>query len=241
MIWPRFLFDAETGGAGATPPATPPQPPTGGDTSGGTPGAPDSGGEKITMTPAQLAERLDRAKGAERTTLAKSLGFDTVEAMQQAFEAGKKALDAQKTDAERQAEALRQATERMQALEAAAQQAQEAQQQAQIQAAAFEKMAGKFHDPKAAFKLLDLGEIALKDGNVQGLDEAIEAMSKQYPWTLVSSKEKIAPKIGATNPDSQAAPKESDADRRARYFGGGGNTGFFRGSGVKPEVTKRTT
>lgn len=238
-----LLFDADDGGAGAmavqtadtgiaaTPPANDAAAPEG---SGG------AQNERIAMTPAQLSDRLERARGAERAALVKSLGFDSLEALQDAIRAGTQALEAQKTEAERQAEALRQATERLQQLETVAQNAQAERERLLIRSAAVEKMAGRFIDPGAAYRLLDLSRVVVDGEKVNGLDDAIEALAKQYPWTLVSARKEIAPRIGATNPDgTPVQTKESDAEKRARYFGGGGNSGFFSGGGVKPVSEKK--
>ena len=234
-----LLFDADDGGAGAvaetnvvtTPPVDDAAAPAGG-------GAAQT--ERIAMTPAQLSDRLERAKGAERAALVKSLGFDSLEALQEAIRAGTQALEAQKSEAERQAEALRQAEERLQQLETVAQNAQAERERLLIRSAAIERMAGRFIDPGAAFRLLDLSQVVVDGEKVDGLDDAIEALAKQYPWTLASTRKEIAPRIGTTNPDgTPVQTKESDAEKRARYFGGGGNGGFFSGGGVKPVVEKK--
>lgn len=259
MIWPKhfFTFDADDGGAGAAGEESAPETPA---QTGAQPqaipvqAAPAQAGEQpkrssdvIEMTPRQLAERLERAKGGEREALAKSLGFDTVDALQAAVEAGKQALDAQKTAEERQAETLKKALERAQDLERQAAEANAERDRVAIRAAAVEKMAGKFIDPGAAFVLLDKSQLKLKGDNVDGLEEAIAALETKYPWTLAAKTEpqpqarKIEPKITPNPEGGDKPPKESDAERRARYFGEGVSSGFFRGSGVKPETTRSTS
>jgi hypothetical protein len=240
----EVLQSSEDSGVGVAPtPETPTPAPTGGETTGGAPSAPTGGGEqRITMTPAQLAERLERAKSTEKVELLKTLGLDSVEALQAIVKDGKAALDAQKTEAERQAEALKQAAERLEQLQDEAEAAKLERDRALIREAAVSKMSGRFHDPSAAFRLLDGlpgTKLALEDGEVKGLDDAIEALAKLYPWTLVDARKSVAPKIGATNPDgTEVAPKETDAERRARYFGEH-QTDFFRGGGMKPEINKK--
>lgn len=264
MIWPKhfFTYDADDGGAGAagaeSAPETPAhieaqtQAPAQAQAAQPTPGEqPQNGGAKrgdvIEMTSRQLAERLERAKGGEREALAKSLGFDTVDALQAAVEAGKQALDAQKTAEERQAEALNKAIEKAQDLERRAAEATAERDRVAIRAAAVEKMAGKFIDPGAAFTLLDKSQLKLEGDSVAGLEDAIAALETRCPWALASKTEpqpqarKIEPKITPNPEGGDKPPKESDADRRARYFGEGVSSGFFRGSGVKPETTRPTS
>lgn len=264
MIMPKkmFVFDADDGGGSGgngepvvtteqpKPPVeteveTQAQTPPGGDTTGGKPTeAPQSDGGRISMTPKQMADRLERAKSGEREALAKTLGFESVEALQATVEAGKKALDAQKTAEERQAEELKKATDRSAALERQMLEAQQERDRIAVRAAVVEKMAGKFIDPGAAFRLLDTSNLKLADGGVvDGLDDAIADLAQRYPWTLVSKAEpeqkKIQPRV-VTNPDGgPIVPKENDADRRQRYFGEGVQVGFFKGGGVK-ETSVRT-
>jgi len=235
---PEWFYDTDdSGGGGDTQPPATVVPPAGGDTAGGS--QPPS--DRIVMTPAQLAERLARAKDGAKLDAVKALGYDSLEAMQEAVNAGKAALEAQKTDAQRQAEALKQAADRLAQLETEAAQTRQQRDSILIRSAAIEKMAGKFIDPGAAFRLLDSGKISLDGETVKGLDEAIEELAKQYPWTLANTngrKELSAPKIGATNPDGQqATPKENDDERRSRFFGSGGSTPFFQGSGVRAGAT----
>lgn len=265
MIWPKhfFTFDADDGGAGGggneTPPAAPETPAPAAPAVLQSPVVETPAVETpvetpavIKMTPAQLDERLKRAKGGERESLAKSLGFDGVEALQAAVEAGKNALEAQraaeeaqKTAEQRQAEALSKALEKAQALERKAAEATAERDRVAIRAAAVEKMAGKFIDPGAAFVLLDKSQLKLDGEEVSGLDDAIRALETKHPWTLASKAEpqarKIEPKVTPNPEGGPAASKESDADRRARYFGDGVQSGFFRGGGVRPESNRPAT
>jgi hypothetical protein len=244
-----FSFEGESGGAGGgTPPASPPEPapaPTG----GGTPGqGAEEGGTpaEIKLTSAQLSERLDRAKGSERTTLLKSLGFENLEAAQAAIKAGQEALQAKMSAEEKQAALLKAAQDRATELEKQAQQATQQASQALMQSEAMGLMAGRFASPKAAFKLLDLSGVERQsDGTFKGLSEAVEKLAKDEPWTLAAqttTKTKVAaPPIGPTNPEGgDGKQTETDDDRRKRYFGAGaGSGGFFGGGGVKPAVEKR--
>jgi hypothetical protein len=175
----------------------------------------------------------------------KELGFDSREALQKALEEGKTALDARKTAEEKQAETLKQAQERAQALEAQAKQAVTQAEQASLALEAIGQMAGRFANPRAAMKLLDLSNVKRgDDGSYTGLKEAIEKLATDEPWTLAQpqqAKRPVAPAIGATNPEGDQSKATSDADRRARYFGNlGGGQDFFAGGGLSIGQQART-
>lgn len=195
------------------------------------------------MTSAQLADRLSRARNTERVELAKSLGFDTVEALQTAVKAGEDARKAQMSEQERQAAALKEAQERATTLQAQLAKADADRTQTVIRAQAIEIMAGKFAKPGTAFKLLDLSGVKLEsDGTVSGLNEAVDKLAKDEPWTLAAttstSKTEVTPRT-ITDPQGDGTPKENDDDKRRRYFGGGASGDFFKGGGVKQAEAKR--
>jgi len=259
MRRPIFLYDADDGGSGAagdptpaaaaeTPPAVQAPPaPTGGDTPGEKPPlveAPPGGARPahpLQLTQDQLSERLERAKRTEREALLKVLGVESADAAKALLEAGQKALDDKKTAEERQAEALQKALAEADALKRQAAAAQVERDRAAIKAAAMEKMAGKFIDPGAAFKLLEADQLTLEGGKVIGLDEAIQQLATQYPWTVrpeAPAPKKIEPKV-VTNPEGGPPPKETDAERAARYFGGVASNGFFNGGGVRLDGAKQ--
>ena len=230
----RMLFDAESGGN------------TGGDTSTGEgqqPGAtqppvtePGEAAGTIKLNSAQLAERLERAKTAERDKLLKDLGYGNQDEIKAAIEAGKKALDAQKSEQERQAEALKKAQEITTALEARAKQAETMAQDALIKAEVLGLMSGKFANPKAAIKLLDLSDVKIKDGVISGIEAAVEKLAKDEPWALAQPDRKTPPQRapGAANPTGENEHSESDVEKRSRYFGNvGGGADFFKGGGLK--------
>lgn len=241
-----FDLDAETGAGGggdAKPPAAPPVPPSVDPTAGGDAAGKDGG--KIEMTSAQLADRLSRARNTERADLAKSLGFDTVEALQTAVKAGEEARKAQMSEQERQAAVLKEAQERATTLQAQLAQADAARTETVIRAQAIEIMAGKFTKPGTAFKLLDLSGVKLEsDGTVSGLTEAVDKLAKDEPWTLSAtpgtSKQEVTPRTIA-DPQGDGTPKENEDEKRRRYFGVGIGGDFFKGGGVKPAVVKRPT
>lgn len=256
MLFRPFFFREKDAGGGGTPPpaADPATPPATSPTSGGSgspvsTGEPDkdgkaaatsggTGGEEIHFTPTALKERLDRAEKSAQMTLAKSLGFETVEAMQKAVEEGQKAVREKMSEKERAEADL--ATARKEAAEAreGETKAKHEATQARLEAEALSLMAGKFANPKAALKLVDLTGVTLTDPKFPGLPEAIEKLAKDEPWTLMqtnsSAKKPLAPNIGATNPTNDGKPQTTDAERHQKYFGGGvRNSGFFQGGGVR--------
>lgn len=244
-----FRFDAEKDGGGSTPieaepetkPEVPPEakpaptPTDGGDASGNDAGPvqpqQQPATNEIRLTPAQLADRLDRARQA---TL-KQFGFDDSEALKKALKDGKAALDAKKTETERQAEALQQAQDQAQALEAQIVQLQAQAEQAALQVEGLGLMSGRFANPKAAMKLVDLAGVKRnEDGTFTGLKEAIDQLATNEPWTLIQPiKKPVAPQIGSTNPDGDGKKLTSDEERRSRYFGTFGPSKDFFSSNNK--------
>lgn len=214
-----------------------------GDTSTGEgelPGIPEAPVEEtkpaaseIKLTSAQLADRLERAKNTERDKLLKELGYDSPDALKQFIEAGRKALDAQKSDEERQAEALRQLQEQNAAFEAKARAAEDKANLALMQAEALSLMAGRFANPKAAFRLLDMTNVKIEDGNIIGMEAAVEALAEAEPWVLLTQRK--APQNLTTNPKTESeVVKEAEDEKRKRYFGSTGSSDFF-----KPSVGSR--
>ena len=234
---PVMFFDADKGGGGAGAPTGDPAAaitPTGGALPGSSqPGTQPTGSqplptvEEIKLSPAQLSERLERA----RLATLKQFGFEDPEALKKALAAGQAALDAQKTDAERQAEAIKLAQERTKVLEAQASQLAAQAEQSALQVEALGMMAGRFANPKAALKLLELGGVKkAENGSYTGLKEAIEKLATDEPWTLAMPAAKpVAPPIGRTNPEGDGKKVTTDEERRDRYFGSFGAGGeFFR-------------
>ena len=94
-------------------------------------------------------------------------------------------------------------------------------------------MAGRFANPKAAIKLLDLTGVKIQDGAVTGLAEAVEKLATAEPWTLAQPARK-SPQPFTTNPPEGGDPaKESYEEKRQRFFGGAGAGDFFKGGGVR--------
>ena len=252
ILPPIFFREKDDGGGGAPPPAadptTPPAksspaaPPTSGDPSPA-PQEPEvkdgkGSGEEIKFTPAALKERLDRAQNSAKADMAKALGFESVDTLQKAVKEGQKALRDKMSEQERIQADIAAAQQATQAANARAEIAEQAATQARLEAASLGLMAGKFADPKLAFRLLDMEHVDLADPQFKGLDAAINALAAAAPWTLLTNNQHgrnpLAPPIGPTNPDQTISAGKTDAERRQQYFGGGvkDNT-FFKGGGVR--------
>lgn len=188
---------------------------------------------EIRLNPAQLAERLERARTAERDKLLKEIGFSNPDELKAAITAGKKALDAQKSEQERQQEELKRMQEKSQTWETQARNAEERAQAALMQAEALAIMAGRFANPKAAFRLLDLANVKIDDGGITGIDEAVEKLAKDEPWTLAQPARKTPQNLTTNPPEAGDPTKDSDAEKRKRYFGSIGGDDFFKGGGVR--------
>lgn len=84
-----------------------------------------------------------------------------------------------------------------------------------------------FNDPSDAWSMIDQATLEVsEDGTVTGVDEAIAELLKGKPYLAKSNKGTITP----TNPQS-GPQSESDADKRARIYGGS-KSGFWGGGGV---------
>ncbi len=238
--WMKVFWDAETG-AGGEPPATEPLAdkskgaPEKDPTGGGKPGENGGGnGKAVSLSTEQLNERLERARGAERAALLKEIGVEKLEDLQAAVKELAELKKQAMTEAERQAAELKAAQEKASLLEAEVGVKEQARQAALIRSEAMTLMAGKFANPGTAFRLLDLSSVKVKDdGTVEKLAEAVDKLAKDEPWTLAKpGNGKGAAQIGPTNAEAGAG-KDSDAERRARYFGTARGGDFFQGGGVK--------
>lgn len=241
MFRPFNFFREKDDGAGGLPPASPATPPAPPPTSGGAPEMEKDGaraGDEIKMSPAALKERLERAEKSAQATLAKALGYDSVEAMQAAVPEGQKALREKLTEQERIQADLAAAQKLTTEANERATRAEQQATQARLEAEALSLMAGKFANPRAALKLMDLTSVTLTDPKFPGLAAAIEKLAQDEPWTLLQTtttgKKPMVPNLGPTNPESNGKPAKTDEDRRKRYFGGGvQDSGFFQGGGIK--------
>lgn len=179
-------------------------PDTGG-AGGDDPNAGDKGGEnKVSFSPEQqaevdriIAERLNRANNtAAKKALedqAKSLGYESYEAMEAAAKAYQAAKDKEKSDLQREQEAKA-------AAETKAAQAEERAKQAYIKASFVAHAAtANLVDVEDAFKLADLSDVTVKDdGTVEGVKEVVDALVKAKPYLVKSGAGTTIP--GGGNP-----------------------------------------
>ena len=129
---------------------------------------------------ASFDARMKREGRAQLESLAKEMGFDTVEAMQAAAKVAKEAEEKNKSEAEKEkARADRAETEKMDALAKANKKLVDADLKI------FAAQAG-FADPSDAVALADRADIKVDDatGNVTGAKEAVEALAKAKPHLL---------------------------------------------------------
>ena len=133
----------------------------------------------ITMTPAQLDERLARERSASQREFLKGLGYEKPEDLKAALDAKKAADDAAKS-------ALELATEKATQADARAKAADERANGALIRTAAFSE-ATKAGVPADridhAIRLIDLTTIEVAaDGSVKGAAEAVTSLLDGAPW-----------------------------------------------------------
>ena len=199
--------------------------------------------EKVELSQEALSKRITRAKSTGSKEAMKDLGFDNIEDAQAAFKAGQDAIKAQMTEKERQDAELLELSEQSAIEKEAREKAEDRALQAELKAAALGLM-GIFANPAQAFRLLDLKEVKqMEDGSFEGIELAIDKLAKTESWTLATGtkRKKGDPPIGTTDPvedETEGEKKESDASKRARYFGGGASESpFFDGGEGKVRVT----
>lgn len=79
-----------------------------------------------------------------------------------------------------------------------------------------------FNDPNDAVLLVDRSQLKIVDGKVQGAPEAVKSLAESRKYLLKSSN----PALATFNPAGGGdGVTETDAQRRARLYSGGGN--FF--------------
>lgn len=85
-----------------------------------------------------------------------------------------------------------------------------------------------FYDPDDAYGLLNLAELTVKDGKVEGVKKVLETLAEAKPYLLQGK-----PRLGATHPgrDTRGAG-ETDKERKARLFGAGESPIGKAGGGV---------
>jgi hypothetical protein len=120
------------------------------------------------------------------------------------------------------------AEERATAREATATQAAN---EAVIKSAVVGAAAGRFESAEAAYMLLDKDKLSLaEDGSVEGLDEALEVLLKEYPFLKKGGPSSI---VSPTNPTQTEPTGRTDDQRRSEYFGRAQTDGFWKGGEVR--------
>lgn len=169
--------------------------------------------EKL-LTQAEFERALTARLKQERQKYA---DYDDLKAKVQAAE------EAQKSEADKQAERLRQLEEQNQQLSA---QAQQALVRAAITAAASEIGL----DANAAYKLADLDSLTIENGEATNAAEIVKAVAEAYPGLI---RRGSGAQATAANPARATEPKgRTDEDRRRDYFGGNAS-GFWSTGGVR--------
>lgn len=156
---------------------------------------------------AHIADRLSRekAKYADYSELKKSaVKLQEIE-------------DAQKTELEKLQEQLQQATDQMQALSV-----ENAQRELQTTVARIAGQLGAVDSYDANFTMATQAIDPHGDGAEDKIKSSIEAIKEQKPYLFGKPQQGVEPFNPAASPAGSGA-SETDADRRARIYGGGGS------------------
>lgn len=165
-----------------------------------------------------VQERLERERQKHQKTVADKYGdydeLKTAAARLQEIE------DANKSEAEKAAERLAKMEKQLAEFQSQNARLAEERQQALIQAQVVAKATTmQFNDPTDAYRMLDLSKIEIgEDGTIGGIDEQLEALSESKPYLLRNQQRAT---VSPTNPGKGRDVGETDAERRARLFGGG--------------------
>jgi len=214
----------------ANPPAKPPVKPETPAQSDPPAQLPASQGLPQTKVDELVGKARLEGKSAERAALLKELGVNNLEAAQKLLKDADDLRKSQMTETERLKTDKETAEKAAVDANALAAKATAEAQAALLRAAVVSRASGRFANPEAAFKLVDLSKVQAKDGQFEGIDEALNALAEKEPWTL-TPKGPAATKLGATNSSGKPVTR-TDEDRRAEYFGGGRNKAFFEEGGV---------
>jgi predicted ribosome quality control (RQC) complex YloA/Tae2 family protein len=104
--------------------------------------------------------------------------------------------------------------------------------EATIKAAVVDQAASKFESGEAVYQLLDRFLITVDDnGDVVGVDKALEKVAEKYPFTVRKGKAGVT-NTSVTNPENAEKVGTTDDQRRKEYFGLQDNE-FWQGSGVR--------
>ena len=80
-----------------------------------------------------------------------------------------------------------------------------------------------FNDPEDAYRLIDMRLLTVTDDQVEGVSEAVKALAESRKYLLKTSN----PALTSFNPAAgDPSPRETDAQRRARLYSGGGQQFF---------------
>lgn len=80
-----------------------------------------------------------------------------------------------------------------------------------------------FNDPEDAYRLMELKALEIADGRVVGVAEAVKALAESRKYLIKSAGKPLEPFDPAA---TGGQLKETDAQRRARLFSGGGQQFF---------------
>ena len=106
---------------------------------------------------------------------------------------------------------------------------------ARLKSAIIGAAAGLFESAEAAYMLLDKSDLALDDaGNIEGVDEALEALLETYPFLKKGGHTSI---VSSTNPINPKAPSgRTDEQRRDEYFGMAKTDRFWKSGSVRKVI-----
>lgn len=80
-----------------------------------------------------------------------------------------------------------------------------------------------FNDPEDAYRLIDVNTLTVTDDKVEGVSEAVKVLAESRKYLLKTN----TPGLANFNPAAgDTTQRETDAQRRARLYSGGGQ-GFF--------------
>lgn len=113
-------------------------------------------------------------------------------------------------------------TKRLAELEQAKTQAEATAKETLIRSAVVSEAAKlRFNDPEDAYRLADLSAVAIgESGKVEGALEAVKALAESRKYLIQNNN----PALSTFNPAGAGGQaQETDAQKRARIYGGGGN------------------
>ena len=116
--------------------------------------------------------------------------------------------------------------------QAKAEQAETGRRAALVRAAVIASASTRgFADTEDALRFIDQAKVTVDEtGAVDGIDEQLDALAKNKPYLLAQTEQQSG-RLGATNPGRGQAGGETDAQRRARLFGGSSGNPFSGNGG----------